>query len=109
MLLGGGRAEALSVQFRGERCIGRKGEMARTITLLEPAVEIECAGITFELKLNVSSSGHRLFARKSGQLIGRNHESGVAIANMIIALAHVTQREMNLLLPRFIFDQPLIC
>lgn len=83
--------------------------MPRPIPRLEPAVEIERAGITFKLKLNVSSVGHRLFACETRKLVGRNHESGVAIADMVIAFAHVTEREMDLFFSSRILDQPLIC
>src|SRR5882672_1806782 len=58
-----GRAIALRTQLGGEGAIGCKGEMARSVSVLEPAFEIERPGVTLQLKLHMRADGHRLLPR----------------------------------------------
>jgi hypothetical protein len=100
--------EALATQISSKRGARTKREVTGSITFLEPAFKIENSGVSFELKLNVASRGHRLFPSKSDELIEWNAKVVVAVSGTVpIALSGVTHAQLHLIITGWHLDQPL--
>src|SRR4030095_7354671 len=82
--------------------------MSGTISFLEPTFKVECPGVAFQLKLNVRTGRHCLFARQASQLIRGDHETGVAVAESLLAHTTVTHLKVDSFLAGLVLNQPLV-
>jgi hypothetical protein len=107
-LLVGCFTETLATQIRRKRGVWTKREVTGSVPFLEPTLKIENSSVSFELKLNVASRGHRLFPSKSDKLIKRNTKVGVAVSGIIpVAFPGVTHAQLHLIITGWHLDQPL--
>src|SRR5215213_8216524 len=94
----------LASEFRSKGAAGAEGEMARAVSFFEPAFEVECAGVTLELKADVCARRHHLLACEPDQLIESDSKSRIAEAEPAVAFAAITHRELEFGFIRSEFD-----